>query len=122
MVAPILERPISDLTRRYINRVKKVQKEKSKQKPPRRLWPFTWEDVYEALANQSSPEVTGPLVIGLRMAPKLIAPLYLGAKLGKLVGTAGAEGTFGSGPGVGLERTPEIARYEDSAIGTSRII
>ena len=122
MVAPILQQPISELTRRYINRVKKVQKQKDKQKSPRRMWPFTWEDVYEELANQSTPEATGPLVVGLRMAPKLVAPLYLGAKLGKVVGTAGAEGYFGSGPVAGLERTPEIARYEDSAIRTSRRI
>ena len=122
MVAPILQQPISELTRRYINRVKKVQKEKSKQKPPRRMWPFTWEDVYEELANQSKPSATAPLVIGLRMAPKLVAPLYLGAKLAKLVGTAGAAGTFGSGPVAGLEYTPEIAEYERTALGSSRII
>jgi len=122
MVAPILQQPISEFTRRYINRVKKVQEEKSKQKPPRRMWPFTWEDVYEWLANESTPEVTGPLAIGMRYAPKLVAPIYLGARLGTEVGKAGAEGTFGSGPGVGLVRTEEIAEYERSALGTSRVI
>ena len=123
MVAPILEHPISELTRRYeeAGRDARAKRRKRRQTTGRELREF-YRETYDWLANQSTPEVTGPLVVGMRMAPKLITPIYLGAKLGKLVGTAGAEGTFGSGPVAGLERTPEIARYEDSAIRTSRVI
>ena len=123
MVAPILQGPISELTRRYeeAGRDARGKRRERRQTTGRELREF-YRDTYDWLANQSTPEVTGPLVVGMRMAPKLVAPLYLGAKLGKLVGTAGAEGYFGSGPVAGLEYTPEIAEYERSALRTSRII
>ena len=123
MVAPILQGPISELTRRYeeAGRDARAKRRERRQTTGRELREF-YRDTYEWLANQSTPEVTGPLVVGLRMAPKLVAPVYLGAKGAKLVATAGAEGYFGSGPGVGLEYTPEIAEYERSALRTSRVI
>ena len=79
-------------------------------------------EAYDWLANQQTPPVEGPLSILLRYAPKVATPIYLGARLGYRVGEAGAKGTFGSGPGVGLDYTPEIAEYERSALRTSRII
>lgn len=79
-------------------------------------------EVYEWLANQKTPPVEGPLSILFRYAPKVVTPIYLGARLGYRVGEAGAKGTFGSGPVAGFERTPEIAAYERSALRTSRII
>lgn len=79
-------------------------------------------ETYEWLANQKTPPVEGPLSILLRYAPRVATPIYLGARLGYRVGEAGAEGTFGSGPGVGLDYTPEIAEYERTALGSSRII
>lgn len=79
-------------------------------------------EVYEWLANQKTPAVEGPLSILLRYAPKVATPIYLGARLGYRVGEAGAKGTFGSGPVAGLEYTPEIAMYEQSALGSTRII
>ena len=123
MVAPILQGPISELTRRYeeAGRDARAKRRKRRQTTGRELREF-YRETYNWLANQSTPEVTGPLVIGLRMAPKLVAPLYLGAKLGKLVGTAGAEGTFGSGAVAGLEYTPKIAEYERTALRGDRII
>jgi len=82
-------------------------------------------EVYEWLANQKAPPVEGPLSILLRYAPKVATPIYLGARLGYRVGEAGAKGTFDQGnkriSGL-FERTPEIADYERSALGTSRII
>lgn len=79
-------------------------------------------EVYEWLANQKTPPVEGPLSILFRYAPKVVTPIYLGVRLGYRVGEAGAKGTFGSGPGVSLDYTPEIAEYERSALGSSRII
>lgn len=79
-------------------------------------------DAYEWLANQKTPAVEGPLSILLRYLPNVVTPVYVGAKLGVAVGKAGAAGTFGSGPVAGLEYTPEIAMYEESALGSSRII
>jgi len=79
-------------------------------------------EAYEWLANQQTPPVEGPLSILIRYSPKVVTPIYLGARLGYRVGEAGAEGKFGSGPGVGLVRTEEIAEYERSALGSSRII
>ena len=79
-------------------------------------------EVLEWLANQKAPPVEGPLSILLRYAPKVATPIYLGARLGYRVGEAGAKGTFGSGPVAGLDYTPEIAEYERSALGSSRII
>jgi hypothetical protein len=79
-------------------------------------------EAYEWLANQKTPPVEGPLSILIRYAPKVVTPIYLGARLGYRFGEAGAQGKFGSGPGVGLVRTEEIAEYERSALRTSRII
>ena len=79
-------------------------------------------EAYEWLANQKTPPVEGPLSIVLRYLPNIATPIYLGARLGYSFGEAGAKGTFGSGPGVGLDYTPEIAEYERSALGSSRII
>ena len=79
-------------------------------------------EAYEWLANQKAPAVEGPLSIILRYAPKTATPIYLGARLGYQTAKAGAEGTFGTGPTVGLVRTPEIEEYERSALKTSRII
>ncbi len=64
----------------------------------------------------------GKYGILFRFLPEVAKPIYVGAKLGYETGKAGASGTFGSGPVVGLERTPEIAAYERSALRTSRII
>lgn len=79
-------------------------------------------EAYEWLANQKAPPVEGPLSILIRYSPKVVTPIYLGARLGYRTGEAGAKGKFGSGPGVGLDYTPEIAEYERSAFGSSRII
>ena len=79
-------------------------------------------EAYEWLANQKTPPVEGPLSILIRYAPKVVTPIYLGARLGYRVGEAGAEGKFGTGPVVGLPYTPEIERYERSALRTSRVI
>ena len=79
-------------------------------------------EAYEWLANQKTPAVEGPLSIVLRYLPNIATPIYLGARLGYSFGEAGAKGKFGSGPGVGLDYTPEIAEYERSALGSSRII
>jgi len=79
-------------------------------------------EAYEWLANQKSPAVEAPLSILLRYLPNVVTPVYVGAKLGVAVGNAGAAGTFGSGPSVGFERTDLIARYEDSALGSTRLI
>ena len=79
-------------------------------------------EAYEWLANQKTPAVEGPLSILLRYLPNVFTPIYLGARLGYSFGEAGAEGKFGSGPVVGLDYTPEIAEYERSALGSSRII
>jgi hypothetical protein len=79
-------------------------------------------EAYEWLANQKTPPVEGPLSILIRYAPKVATPIYLGARLGYRLGEAGAKGTFGLGPSVGLDYTPEIAEYERTALGSSRII
>jgi len=79
-------------------------------------------EAYDWLANQQKPPVEAPLSILLRYLPNVVTPVYVGAKLGVAVGTAGAKGTFGSGPVAGLEYTPEIALYEQSALGSSRVI
>lgn len=79
-------------------------------------------EAYEWLANKKTPAVEGPLSILLRYLPNVVTPVYVGSKLGLAVGKAGAAGTFGSGPVVGLEYTPEIAEYERSALRTSRVI
>lgn len=79
-------------------------------------------EAYEWLANQKAPPVEGPLSILIRYSPKVVTPIYVGARLGYRTAEAGAEGRFGSGPVAGLERTPEIAEYERSALGSSRII
>lgn len=79
-------------------------------------------EAYEWLANQKTPPVEGPLSILIRYAPKVVTPIYLGARLGYRVSEAGAAGKFGSGPVVGLPYTPEIAEFERSALGSSRII
>lgn len=79
-------------------------------------------EAYDWLANQKTPAVEGPLSILLRYLPNVVTPVYVGAKLGVAFGKAGSKGTFGSGPVVGLEYTPEIAMYEQSALGSSRII
>ena len=79
-------------------------------------------EAYEWLANQKKPPVEGPLSILIRYAPKVVTPIYLGARLGYLVGERGAEGGFGSGPVAGLDYTPEIAEYERSALRTTRLI
>ena len=123
MVAPILQPVVSELTRRYeeAGRDARAKRRKKRQTTGRELRKL-YRETYEWLANQSTPEVIGPLAIGMRYAPRVIAPLYLGARLGAEVGKAGAEGTFGSGPVVGLEYTPEIAMYEQSALGSSRVI
>jgi len=80
------------------------------------------KEAYDWLANQKTPPVEGPLSILLRYLPNVVTPVYVGAKLGVAVGKAGAKGTFGTGPVAGLEYTPEIAMYEQSALGSSRII
>ena len=64
----------------------------------------------------------GKFGIIFRFLPDIAKPIYVGGKLGYEVGKAGAKGTFGSGPVVGLPYTPEIERYERSALRTSRII
>ena len=79
-------------------------------------------EVYEWLANQKTPPVEGPLSILIRYAPKVVTPIYVGARLGYRVGEAGAKGRFGSGPSAGLDYTPEIAEYERSALRTTRLI
>jgi hypothetical protein len=79
-------------------------------------------EAYEWLANQSAPPIEGPLSILLRYLPNVVTPIYVGGRLGSAFATAGASGTFGSGPVAGLEYTPEIAEYERSALRTSRII
>lgn len=79
-------------------------------------------EAYDWLANQKAPPVEGPLSIVLRYAPKVLTPIYLGTRLGYEFGKAGSEGTFGIGPSVSFERTPEIAEFERSALRTSRII
>jgi len=123
MVAPILERPISELTRRYEERGRDARAKRRKERQAQgQKWRNNWKELYEWLANESTPEVTGPLAIGMRYAPKVVAPLYLGARLGAEVGEAGAKGTFGSGPVAGLEYTPEIAEYERTALRGDRVI
>jgi len=123
MVSPVLQGPISELTRRYeeVSKEGRDKRRKARKERGQEVRDF-YREAYEWLANETVPEVTGPLVVALRLAPRVVAPVYLGAKLGKLVGTAGAQGKFGSGPGVGLVRTEEIAEYERSALGTSRVI
>ena len=79
-------------------------------------------EAYEWLAHQQTPPVEGPLSILLRYLPNIVTPVYVGAKLGVAVGKTGAKGTFGSGPVAGIEYTPEIAEYERTALGSSRII
>ena len=79
-------------------------------------------EAYEWLANQKVPAVEGPLSIILRYTPKVVTPIYLGARLGYEFSKAGSAGTFGIGPSVSFERTPEIAEFERSALRTSRII
>jgi len=79
-------------------------------------------EAYDWLANQQKPPVEAPLSILLRYLPNVVTPVYVGAKLGVAVGTAGAKGTFGSGPTVGFVRTEEIAEYERTALGSSRVI
>ena len=79
-------------------------------------------EAYEWLANQKTPAVEGPLSILLRYLPNVVTPVYVGAKLGVAVGKAGAAGSFGSGSVAGLEYTPEIAEYERSAFGSTRLI
>lgn len=79
-------------------------------------------EAYQWLANQEPPPVEGPLSIILRYTPKVATPIYLGTRLGYEFAKAGSEGTFGIGPAVSFERTPEIAEFERSALRTSRII
>jgi len=123
MVAPILQPVISELTRRYEEAGRDARaKRRAKREEQGDKWRKVWREAYEWLANESTPEVTGPLAVAFRMAPKAIAPIYLGAKLGYTVGEMGASGVFGTGPVAGLERTPEIAEYERSALRTSRVI
>jgi hypothetical protein len=123
MVAPILQGPISELTRRYEEAGRDARAKRRKQRQEQgQKWRNNWKELYEWLAYESSPEVTGPLAIGMRLAPRVVGPLYLGAKLGTEVGKAGAEGKFGSGPVAGLEYTPEIAEYERTALRGSRVI
>jgi hypothetical protein len=123
MVAPILQQPISDLTRWYEEQGRDARRKRRKEREEQgQKWRNNWKELYEWLAFESSPEVTGPLAIGMRLAPRLVAPIYLGAKLGTEVGKAGADGKFGSGPVAGLEYTPEIAEYERTALGSSRVI
>jgi len=79
----------------------------------------TYKEIFDWLANQNEPQTKGPLLVAMRYAPKVVAPVYLGAKLGKGFGTFAADGGFDlgtTGTTAGFERTPEIARYEDSAI------
>jgi len=123
MVAPILQQPISDLTRRYEETGRDARaKRRAKREEQGDKWRKVWREAYEWLAHGSTPEVTGPLAIAFRMAPKAVAPIYIGGRLGYTVGEMGASGVFGSGPVAGLERTPEIAEYERSALRTSRVI
>ena len=123
MVAPILEQPIDELTRRYAESGKdaRLKRREKRQTTGKELRKF-YRETYDWLAYQSTPSAVAPLVVGLRLAPRVVMPVYLGAKGAKLFVQASEDGYFGTGPGVGLERTPEIARYEDSAIRTSRII
>lgn len=123
MVSPVLQGPISELTRRYqeVSKEGRDKRRKERKERGQEVRDF-YREAYEWLANETVPEATGPLVVGLRLAPRLVAPLYLGGKLGKIVATAGAEGAFGSGPVAGLDYTPEIAEFERSALGSSRII
>ena len=79
-------------------------------------------EAYEWLANEKTPPIEGPLSIAFRYAPRQVTPIYLGARLGYQVGKAGSEGKFGSGAVAGLEYTPEIAEYERSAFGSTRLI
>ena len=79
-------------------------------------------EAYDWLANQKTPPVEGPLSILLRYLPNVVTPVYVGAKLGVAVGKAGASGSFGLGPVAGLEYTPEIALYEQSALRGDRVI
>ncbi len=123
MVSPVLQGPISELTRRYaeVSKDGREKRRKARKERGQEVRDF-YREAYEWLANESTPEVQGPLVVALKLAPRVVAPVYLGAKLGKIVGTAGSEGAFGSGPVAGLDYTPEIAEYERSALGSSRII
>lgn len=65
-----------------------------------------------------------------RFKPGLGRVVYrasLGAQAGIIVGSHAGRQTAanierGTHPGVFLDRTPEVARYEDSAIGSTRII
>jgi len=83
------------------------------------------EEIYEWLAYQSQPKADLPLTIALRLAPKTVTPLYLGSKLSKAFANAAVDGAFDQGnkriSGL-FERTDDIARYEDSAIGSTRLI
>ena len=83
------------------------------------------EEVYEWLAYQSEPKADLPLTIAMRLAPRVVTPVYLGNKLAKGFVSASIDGKFDQGNKriTGLfERTPEIADYERSALGSSRII
>ena len=123
MVSPILQQPISELTRRYEEAGRDARAKRRKERQAQgQKWRNNWKELYEWLSYESTPEVTGPLAIGMRYAPRVVAPIYLGARLGTEIGRAGASGKFGSGPVAGLERTPAIADYEKSALRTSRII
>tara|TARA_R100001463_G_C3531120_1_gene221641 strand:- start:557 stop:928 length:372 start_codon:yes stop_codon:yes gene_type:complete len=123
MVSPLLQQPISELTRWYAEQGKDARRKRRKEREEQGdKWRNTWKEVYNWLANEQTPDVTGPLVIGMRLAPRLTAPVYLGSKLAKGFATAASEGAFGSGPTAGLEYTPEIAEYERTALGSSRLI
>lgn len=81
------------------------------------------KETYKFLQNPKKYEPSiGKYGILFRFLPEVAKPIYVGAKLGYETGKAGASGTFGSGPVAGLERTPEIAAYERSALRTSRIL
>ena len=83
------------------------------------------EEIYEWLAYQSQPKAELPLTLAMRYAPRTVTPVYLGSKLAKAFANAAVEGAFDQGnkriSGL-FERTDDIARYEDSAIGSSRLI
>lgn len=83
------------------------------------------EEVYEWLAYQSEPKADLPLTIAMRIAPKVVTPIFLGNKLSKGFVQASITGQFDQGNKritSLFQSTPEIDRYERSALRTSRVI
>lgn len=83
------------------------------------------EEVYEWLAYQSEPKADLPLTIAMRLAPKVVTPIFLANKLSKGFTQAAVEGKFDQGNKritTLFQSSPEIERYERSALRTSRVI